>query len=424
MPEKAPKKAAVNPPKKKKKSEIKKLFHIGSIDVIFCCIVFLLFAFGLVMMYSASYAFAAAQEGNANAYLIRQLIFGLLGIAAMFIVSFVDYRIFNSWFTPFIIAPVSILLLIAAFIQNRGSSIKRWLSLGPVGFQPSEIAKLALILLMAYMTCILSQTLSAKKGQKIVARRAGLTGVEKVLYYYVNTPFKATVLLSVMIVIFSAFVLIGKHLSGTILIFLIGVSMLWLGGVPKKYFALVGAGVAAAVVIVLVKPDVLKLFSDYAYERIMVWKTKGTYGSTTYWQTEQGLLAIGSGGFFGLGLGNSKQKLLYVPEPQNDFIFTIICEELGVVGAAAVIILFSVLIIRGFMIAVRVKDYFGSLLVCGIMMQVGLQVLLNIAVVTDSIPNTGISLPFFSYGGTSLFILFIEMGLVLSVSRKSYIEKV
>ena len=422
MPEKAEIKAAVNPPKKKK-SEIKKLFHIGSIDVIFCCIVFLLFAFGLVMMYSASYAFAAAQEGSANAYLIKQLVFGLLGIVAMFVVSFVDYRIFNSWFTPFIVAPVSLLLLLAAFVQNRGSSIKRWLSLGPVGFQPSEIAKLALILLMSYMICILSQTLSAKKGQKIVAKRSGLTNVEKVIYYYVNTPFKATVLLSAVIMVFSAFVIIGKHLSGTILIFLIGVSMLWLGGVPKKYFALLGAGVAAAVVIVMIKPDVLKLFSDYAYERIMVWKTKGTYGSTTYWQTEQGLLAIGSGGFFGLGLGNSKQKLLYVPEPQNDFIFTIICEELGVVGAAAVIILFAVLIIRGFMIAVRVKDYFGSLLVCGIMMQIGLQVLLNIAVVTDSIPNTGISLPFFSYGGTSLFILFVEMGLVLSVSRKSYIEK-
>ena len=422
MPEKAERKAAVNPPKKKK-SEIKKLFHIGSIDVIFCCIVFLLFAFGLVMMYSASYAFAAAQEGSANAYLIKQLVFGLLGIVAMFVVSFVDYRIFNSWFTPFIVAPFSLLLLLAAFVQNRGSSIKRWLSLGPVGFQPSEIAKLALILLMSYMICILSQTLSAKKGQKIVAKRSGLTNVEKVIYYYVNTPFKATVLLSAVIMVFSAFVIIGKHLSGTILIFLIGVSMLWLGGVPKKYFALLGAGVAAAVVIVMIKPDVLKLFSDYAYERIMVWKTKGTYGSTTYWQTEQGLLAIGSGGFFGLGLGNSKQKLLYVPEPQNDFIFTIICEELGVVGAAAVIILFAVLIIRGFMIAVRVKDYFGSLLVCGIMMQIGLQVLLNIAVVTDSIPNTGISLPFFSYGGTSLFILFVEMGLVLSVSRKSYIEK-
>ena len=200
--------------------------------------------------------------------------------------------------------------------------------------------------------------------------------------------------------------------------------MLWLGGVPKRYFAALGAFVAVVVVVVMLKPDLLKLFSDYAYERIMVWKNKEAFGNTTYWQTEQGLLAIGSGGFFGLGLGNSRQKLLYVPEPQNDFIFTIVCEELGVIGAAAVIILFAVLIIRGFMIAVRVKDYFGSLQVCGIMMQIGLQVLLNIAVVTDSIPNTGISLPFFSYGGTSLFILFLEMGLVLSVSRKSYIEKI
>ena len=423
MPEKAGKKPKTQPPKKKK-SEIKKLFHMGSIDVIFCCIVFLLFAFGLVMMYSASYAFAAAQEGSPNAYLKKQLYFGILGIVAMFVVSFVDYRIFNSWVTPFVIMPVSLLLLLAAFIQNRGSSIKRWLSLGPIGFQPSEVAKLALILVMAYMICILSQTLEAKKGQKVIAKRSGLTKFEKGLYYFIDAPWKASLLLLMVIGVFAAFVVMGKHLSGTILIFLIGMSMLWLGGVPKRYFAGLGAFIAAVVVVVMLKPDLLKLFSDYAYERIMVWKSKEAFGSTTYWQTEQGLLAIGSGGFFGLGLGNSRQKLLYVPEPQNDFIFTIVCEELGVIGAAAVILLFAVLIIRGFMIAVRVKDYFGSLLVCGIMMQIGLQVLLNIAVVTDSIPNTGISLPFFSYGGTSLFILFLEMGLVLSVSRKSYIEKI
>ena len=150
MAEKAENKTRNKPPKKKK-SEFKKLFHMGSIDVIFCCIVFLLFAFGLVMMYSASYAFAAAQEGSANAYLKKQLFFGILGIIAMCVVSFVDYRIFNSWVTPFVIMPVSLLLLLAAFVQNRGSAIKRWLSLGPIGFQPSEVAKLALIFVMAYM---------------------------------------------------------------------------------------------------------------------------------------------------------------------------------------------------------------------------------------------------------------------------------
>lgn len=415
-------KTAAQPPKKK--SEFQKLFHIGGIDVIFCCIVFLLFAFGLVMMYSASYAFAEIHEKSAEYYLIRQLLFGLAGIAAMFLVSRIDYRIFNSWFTPAIVSPVSLGLLGLAYVLNHGKTIKRWIVLGPIRFQPSEIAKLAMILLLAYWLCILSDTLKARKGQVVLPKSAGLTKLEKKLFRFCGNPLTATILLSLVIVFFSVGVLMGKHLSGTILIFLIGVSMLWLGGVPKRYFLAVGIFAVIAIAVVLKYPEVLKVFRDYAYERVIVWQTKKSVGNTTYWQTKQGLLAIGSGGFFGLGLGNSRQKLLYVPEPQNDFIFTIICEELGVFGAAIVILLFSVLIIRGFMIAVKVKDYFGSLLICGIMMQVGLQVLLNIAVVTDSIPNTGISLPFFSYGGTSLFILFVEMGLVLSVSRRSYIEKV
>ena len=156
----------------------------------------------------------------------------------------------------------------------------------------------------------------------------------------------------------------------------------------------------------------------------MTWKTGESYGNTTRWQTEQGLLAIGSGGPFGVGFGNSKQKQLYIPEPQNDFIFAVICEELGFFGALVVVLLFAALICRGFIIATKTKDLFGALLVSGIMMQLGFQVILNIAVVTDTIPNTGIALPFFSYGGTALIILFCEMGVVLSVSRTCRLEKV
>ena len=155
----------------------------------------------------------------------------------------------------------------------------------------------------------------------------------------------------------------------------------------------------------------------------MVWRTKEDYGVTTRWQTEQGLYAIGSGGPFGVGFGNSKQKHLWLPEPQNDFIFCIVVEELGYVGGALIILLFALLVVRGFMIATRTHDLFGALLVTGIMMQIGLQVLLNIAVVTDVIPNTGISLPFFSYGGTALFLDLCEMGVVLSVSRSCAVRR-
>ncbi|MDO4380965.1 MAG: FtsW/RodA/SpoVE family cell cycle protein, partial [Clostridia bacterium] len=212
-------------------------------------------------------------------------------------------------------------------------------------------------------------------------------------------------------------------LSCTILLFCMGVSMMWLGGVKKKWFALLG--VAAALLIgyvVFINPEFVKSFSTYAYERIMTWKLGEDYGNTTRWQTEQGLLAIGSGGPFGVGFGNSKQKQLYIPEPQNDFIFSVVCEELGFVGAAIVILLFAALICRGFMIATKSKDLFGALLVIGVMMQLGFQVILNIAVVTDTIPNTGIALPFFSYGGTALVILLCEMGVVLSVSRRCRLE--
>lgn len=400
-----------------------RFFQSGSIDVIFCCFVMIIFAFGLIMMYSASYAYASKNESSASHYFIRQLIFGLMGFAAMFFISKVDYRILNSWLTPFVAVPGSLFLLVLALFMNRGESIKRWVRIGPVQFQPSEIAKFVIILFMAYLLCILYEPMRSEKGKPVKPKRARLTTIEKVFFNFIDTPFKSAVVLAGAVFIFFAFVIIGKHLSGSILVFSIGLSMMWVGGVKKKYFAIALAAIAVVVIAVIIKPEILKLFSDYAYERVAVWKEKQTVGATTYWQTENGLVAIGSGGPFGLGFGNSKQKLLYVPEPQNDYIFSIICEELGFVGAMIVIILFALLIVRGFMIATRTTDYFGSLLIIGIMMQIGLQVILNIAVVTDTMPNTGVPLPFFSYGGTSLFILLCEMGVVLSVSRRSYLDK-
>ncbi|MBQ8028680.1 MAG: FtsW/RodA/SpoVE family cell cycle protein [Clostridia bacterium] len=424
MKKEAAKKSVTSEKSKGKNAFLAQFFHSGSIDGIFCCIVFLLFGIGIIMMYSASYAYAGTNaEGGAGHYFRRQLLWGTLGLIFMFIISKVDYRILNGKLGVVFMMPVTIILMFVALLTNSDESIKRWIRIGSFSFQPSELMKFVTVLILAYVICILSDTLKTPRGKVCTPKRVKLSKFEKIFYYFIDTADKASILLLAIVAIFTLIVLIGKHLSGAILIFLIGMSMLWLGGVPKRWIVLVAVGVTAAVTLVVAKPQILTIFSDYAYERIAVWKEKTTVGSTTYWQTWQSLLAIGSGGPFGLGLGNSKQKLLYIPEPQNDFVFAVVCEELGFVGAIIILLIFAVLIIRGFMIAAKTTDYFGALLVSGIMLHIGLQIVLNIAVITDLIPNTGIPFPFFSYGGTALFILLCEMGVVLSVSRKSYLDK-
>ena len=238
-------------------------------------------------------------------------------------------------------------------------------------------------------------------------------------------PCKATSTLymlfyAAVICLMCGLVFLENHLSGTILMFSIGVAMMFFGEVKMRWFVIGAVAVIAVVVFFVIFPDKLP---SYAAKRITAWLDKDFDPFGARWQTNQSLYAIGSGGFLGAGLGNSKQKHLYVSEPQNDFIFSIVCEELGFIGATAIIILFGLLVWRGFVIAMKARDRFGALLAMGLVFQVGLQVALNIAVVTDTVPNTGISLPFFSYGGTSLMILLMEMGIVLSVSRYSRVRK-
>ena len=219
--------------------------------------------------------------------------------------------------------------------------------------------------------------------------------------------------------IIAGLMMMEPHLSGTVLIATIGVVMMFVGGVDLKWFAL-GVGVlAAGIVVVVMIPGVIQ----YAQARLEYWLDPFSDPQGLGFQTIQSLLAIGSGGVMGLGLGNSRQKYLYVPEPQNDFVFSIVCEELGLVGAAIIVILFALLVWRGYVIAIRAQDKFGTMLAVGLTTQVGLQALLNIAVVTNTIPNTGISLPFFSYGGTALMMLLAQMGVILSVSRRAALEK-
>ena len=400
----------------KKQSAFSNLFHTGGMDIPFLCLVFILFAVGITMMYSASYVYAQNKYGNPNYFFFRQLIWGALGFAAMWVISKIDYRILNSVLAP-IACILTVLLLIATFLLNLHEEVRRWIKIGPLQFQPSEIAKFVMVLTLAYLICIFYRVMPADPRRRTVPRVVGLTRMEQSFLSYFDNDFKCTVLLALVVAMFCGLIIIEKHLSCTILMFLMGVSMMWVGGVKKKWFLFLAVAAAAAFILVYLKPDLLEGVG-FGYDRVMVWKTKEATANADYWQTRQGLLAIGSGGPFGVGFGNSKQKYLYIPEPQNDFIFAVVVEELGYIGGTLIILLFAALVCRGFMIATRTRDLFGALLVIGIVMQVGLQVILNIAVVTDTIPNTGIGLPFFSYGGTALFFMLCQMGVVLSVSRR------
>ena len=392
-------------------------FHTGGLDIPFLCLVFILFAVGITMMYSASYVYAQNKTGEPNSYFFRQLTWGALGFVAMWIISKIDYRVLNSVLTP-VAFVFTVGLLLATFAINYGNDIRRWIQIGSFQFQPSEIAKFVLVLTMTYLICILYRVMPGDTRRRTAPRVARLTAPERFLLNYFDNNFKCTVLLAAVVAVFCVLILIESHLSCTILMFLMGVSMMWVGGVKKKWFVILGVVVAIVLIAVYLKPDLLKTIGGFGYDRVEVWKYKEASGSADNWQTRQSLLAIGSGGPFGVGFGRSKQKYLYIPEPQNDFIFAVVVEELGYVGGTLIVLLFAALVCRGFMIATRTRDLFGALLTIGIVMQVALQVILNIAVVTDTIPNTGIGLPFFSYGGTALFFMLCEMGVVLSVSRR------
>ncbi|MBE6773620.1 MAG: cell division protein FtsW [Ruminococcaceae bacterium] len=401
-------------------------FAKGNIDLVFLFLVLVLFAFGIVMMYSASYAFSEANKGGSEVLLRSQLERGAIGFVLMAVLSKVDYKLLNGR-PALLVFFGTVALLVLTLVLNFGatdSQTKRWISIGPLQVQPSEFAKFALIIVLAYMINVMQKPLMSKTDRHIRLEkgRDNLTSAEERFFSFGTTCFRACVLLSAVICLFCGLVFLESHYSCTILLFTVGVLMLWVSGAKGRYFALVFTLVAAAVTVVLLKPEILEGFG-FASSRIESFINKDTADADSRYQTLNGLYAIGSGGLLGVGLGNSMQKQLYIPEPQNDFIFPVICEELGFVGASAVLILFAALIARGCYIALKCRNYFGALLVTGIMIQLGIQVIFNIFVVTDIFPNTGISLPFFSYGGTALIVLLAQMGVVLCVSRDCNIEK-
>ncbi len=374
---------------KKKMNWFVKKGEAGGIDLVFMILVLCLLTFGLIMLASASYVAALQKYGDSYHYIKRQLLFALVGVAVMLFVSRLDYHTLRRWALPLL--AVSVIMLVLVLIPGIGVKVngaRRWLNLG-VQFQPSEIAKFAVILIFSsYMAANYKRMKELKVG---------------------------IILPAAVLLLVCGLVAVETHVSGAILIFAIGVVMIFVGGAHLGwFFSIGGVGVAGLAG--------FALFLPYAKGRIETWLHPELDPTGDGFQTLQSLYAIGSGGPLGRGLGQSVQKHLYIPEPQNDYIFAIVCEELGFVGAMMLIVLFVLLIWRGFVIAYHAKDKFGSLLVVGVVSRLAIQTILNIAVVTNSLPPTGISLPFFSYGGTSLLILLFEMGVVLAVSRHSRLE--
>lgn len=376
--------------------------RFGEVDIPFLILVMVLLVFGLIMMYSASYAWAIHKGQTPDYYFKRQLMWSGLGLLVMFIIAspIFDYHILRHPLVTFGLFGVSTLLMILVIagvssITDGGAT--RWIEIGGVSFQPSELMKLAVIMLFA--------SLISANYRKMQTIKGGIVPYISILVFV------------------SALMIAQPHLSGTIIICAIGVSMMFIGGVKKRHFIpLLIIGVAGLTAIAYIMYKVGNF--DYISKRVVSWLyTFEPEYKDIAWQTRNSLIAIGSGGVFGLGLGNSRQKFLYLPESQNDFVFSIICEELGFIGALVVIILFLMLIFRGFSIAENAPDKYGMLLASGLIIQIGIQAFLNIAVVSNTIPNTGISLPFFSYGGTALILQLAEMGIILNISRQSIPKK-
>ncbi len=381
------------------KSKLSEFILLGGFDIPYFALVMLLLAIGLVMLLSASYPTAYFNGENSYSFFIKQAAFAVVGVVAMLVMSKIDYKIFKKYANIIYFGAFGLLVIVLFYHTDMqaagGDEFKRYIPIGPITFQPSEVGKFALIAFLSAYFC--------RIGNKV-----------HTFAYGIFIPL-------VFIGMYCGLVALENHVSGMILMFALGAAIMIVGGTRSWIFWLGVIGVIAIVMVVFMFPDMLP---EYVEKKLIAFTDKTYDPLGGRWQINNSLYAIGSGGFFGVGLGNSKQKYMYVSEPQNDFIFSIVCEELGFIGALVVLILFALLVLRGIQIAMKARDKFGSYLVLGITAQIGIQTALNILVITDSIPNTGISLPFFSYGGTALLMLLFEMGVVLSVSRKANQRKV
>lgn len=376
-------------PQKKKSS----FWVKEKMDITFLALVLVLLGVGLVMLFSASYAYAHELYGNSYRFIIRQAGFAVAGVVFMLIISKMNFRIWRNW--AWLLYGISVAMLVIVLILpplREGFDYKRWIAIGGFSFQPSEVAKFSVVILLAHLI--------SKYQNRMQTLKFGILQ------------------LGGLLMLVCGLVVVETHLSATLLIFSMGIMLLVVGGIKRRYIIVGGASVFGLGAVAILTGIV-----SYGSSRIQYWIDPWAAPTGEGYQTIQSLLSIGSGGLMGKGLGQSRQKYLWVPEPHNDFIFSIVSEELGYIGAMLIIILFALLVWRGFVIAMRCPDRFGSLTALGLIFQVGIQTALNIMVVTNTIPNTGISLPFFSYGGTALLILLAEMGVILSISRSSKMPK-
>ena len=363
-------------------------------------IVIFLLGFGLVMVYStSSYEANLTFDGDSAWYFRKQLWATILGIAVMMLVANIPYHFWERFaMLGYVVSVILILLIIPFGYESHGA--KRWLRIFGISLQPAEVAKLGMILFLASMICTMGKKIRKRKG----------------FYTVLAVPLPIALMLW----------RITSNLSSAIIVMGIAVLMLFVSCPDYKRFIILGliAIVGAALIVFIIVKMAESGADELSFRggRILAWLNPEAYASGKGFQTLQGLYAIGSGGILGKGLGASKQKLGFIPEAQNDMIFSIICEELGLFGAIAVILMFIMLIWRFMVIANNAPDLFGALLVVGVLGHIAIQVILNIAVVTNTIPNTGISLPFISYGGTSVVFLLIEIGLVLSVARGIHLK--
>ncbi len=356
-----------------------------NVDVPFLIILLLVLATGLVMLYSASYAQSLYDTGFASStrYLQKQAVCAALGLGAMVVVSRIPAEFWMKLAWPLYIASIVLLLLVLLFGETVNGA-KRWINIAGIQFQPSEIAKFTMILLLAKLTRSFgSDAKTFRYG--VLAFGCAMMGILVPLA-------------------------LERHLSAIMLLGMVAVVMMFVAGTRSRWLL---AGAGAAVVFVIVYVSLL----GYAGDRITAWfNPEGDPGNTGY-QILQSLYAIGSGGLFGLGLGKSRQKYLYLPFQYNDYIFAVVCEELGLVGAILIMALFGALILRGYWIALRARDRFSTVLAAGLITQIAVQTILNMGVVSNLLPSTGVALPFFSYGGTALAVNLAEMGILLSISR-------
>ncbi|MEA4934853.1 MAG: putative peptidoglycan glycosyltransferase FtsW [Lawsonibacter sp.] len=383
----------------------------GPMDLPFLMLTMLLVGVGLIMVFSASYASAyydssASVQNNPLFYIRRQAMFAVVGTVVMYLVSKINYQTLRILSIPLLAASIVLLVLVLTPFGVEINQAQRWLKMllvaGPT-YQPSEIAKVAVIIFFAARLSKRDTEKKKKYTNRTLAGRT-LNRLERVGFLEL-VPY-GLVLGTVLVL-----VVLEPHMSGTILIMVGAASVLFAAGINMGWF--VGAGSIAVAGLTFIISN-----TEYMTSRVQLWLDPWLDPQNKGYQTIQSLYAIGSGGLLGLGLGKSRQKFLYIPEPENDFVFSIVVEELGFVGAAIVLLLFALLILRGYWLALHARDKFGALTIVGIVTLLAVQVFLNIGVITNLIPNTGISLPFFSYGGTALVIHMAEMGIILSISRQ------